>query len=278
MLSYRHSFHAGNFADVLKHIVLVQILEYLTRKDKAFTYIDTHAGAGLYDLQSDHAIKLNEATGGFKKLAAEDWPELSTYFEVIQRHNTTDTCSQYPGSPLFAQHVLREQDRARLFELHPADYEILSRVFEKDSRFGLELMDGYRGLLSQLPPSSRRGLILIDPSYEVKSDYETVIQTIRKAHRKFETGTYALWYPVVQRERIDLLETQLMKSGIRNIQQFELGLSPDSDERGMTASGMMIINPPWTLKDKMEHLLPKLVASLDTGAGTFYKSEVLVGE
>ncbi len=278
MLSYRHSFHAGNFADVLKHIVLVEILEYLTRKDKAFTYIDTHAGAGLYDLQSDHATKLNEATGGFKKLEAEDWPELETYFEVIQRHNATDSYSQYPGSPLFAQQVLREQDRARLFELHPTDYEILSQVFEKDRRFTIEPMDGYRGLLSQLPPSSRRGLILIDPSYEVKSDYETVIQTIRKAHRIFETGTYALWYPVVQRERIDLLETQLMKSGIRNIQQYELGLSPDSEERGMTASGMILINPPWVLMDKMNQILPRLVETLGKDSGAFCKSEVLVGE
>lgn len=278
MLSYRHSFHAGNFADVLKHIVLVEILEYLTRKDKAFTYIDTHSGAGLYNLNSEHATKRAEWKDGIAKLRPDRWPELVNYLDAVLAHNPQETIDFYPGSPLFAQQRMRSQDQAHLFELHSSDFPLLKQAIGPDNRFQINNLDGYKGLLKLLPPTSRRGLILIDPSYEVKSDYETVVSIIRQAHRRFANGIYALWYPVVQRERIDLLETQLQKSGIRNIQQFELGLATDSDQHGMTASGMLVINPPWILKDKMDQLLPKLVEILDRETGAFYKSEVLVGE
>ena len=278
MLSYRHSFHAGNFADVLKHIVLVETLEYLTRKDKAFTYIDTHAGAGLYDLRSDQALKRNEWTQGIGKVDLDTWPELSHYFDPIRSNNRDKPLTFYPGSPLFAQHFLRPQDRAHLFELHTSDYPLLKQAIGNDRRTSIENTDGFAGLKKLLPPPSRRGLILIDPSYEVKLDYETVFKAIHYAHRKFSTGIYALWYPVVQRPRIETLEAQFKDSGIRNIQQFELGLAPDSDQPGMTASGMIVINPPWVLLDKMNQILPKLVETLETGTGAFYRSEVLVEE
>ena len=278
MLSYRHSFHAGNFADVIKHIVIIEILEHLTKKDKAFDYIDTHAGAGIYNLKSEHATKLQEYTSGIGKLNAEDWPELSLYFEIISSFNETGALKYYPGSPMIARHFLRGQDKAWLYELHPADFDLLNNNIGRDRRIRVKHEDGLKGLLSLLPPLSRRGFVLIDPSYEVKSDYLQVMNTVTRAHKKFSTGTYAIWYPVVDRARINQLENNFINSGIKNIQRFELALAPDSHASGMTASGMIVINPPWTLIEKMSPLLPKLVATLADNNDAFFKCDVLVCE
>ena len=278
LLSYRHSFHAGNFADVLKHVVLVEIFVHLTKKDKAFEYIDTHAGAGLYNLESEHATKLHEYTNGIGRLNAEDWPELSLYFQSISSFNETAALDHYPGSPMLAKHFLRAQDKAWLYELHPADFELLSDNTGRDRRLRIKHEDGLKGLLSLLPPLSRRGFVLIDPSYEVKSDYQQVVNTVIRAHKKFSTGTYAIWYPVVDRARINQLENDFIDSGIKNIQRFELAIAPDSHASGMTSSGMIVINPPWTLMKKMSQLLPKLVVALADDTGAFFKCDVLVDE
>lgn len=278
MLSYRHSFHAGNFADVLKHIILVEILEHLVKKDKPFTYIDTHAGAGIYDLQSDFATKLNEADEGIHRLDPEVFPELRSYLEAVNTTRSSDRSSYYPGSPLIARSFLRSQDSAWLYELHPTDFEKLQQLTQDNPQIQARKKDGFKGLIKQVPPQSRRGLILIDPSYEIKTDYETVFRTIQHAHRKFSTGTYALWYPVVDRERIQQMENRFIKSGIKDIQRFELGMRPDSSEPGMTASGLIVINPPWKLMEKMRPLLPKLKSSLGTDEGAFSRCDILVGE
>ncbi|HET8807391.1 MAG TPA: 23S rRNA (adenine(2030)-N(6))-methyltransferase RlmJ, partial [Methylophaga sp.] len=264
MLSYRHSYHAGNFGDVLKHIVLIEILQHLTKKDKAFDYIDTHAGAGLYDLRSVHAEKLQEYQTGIGKLNTADWPELSRYFEAINKLNTDGNLQLYPGSPLIARHFMRSQDRAWLYELHSEDAKLLANNLQRDKHARVMHEDGLKGLLTLLPPLSRRGLVLIDPSYEIKSDYDLVIKTIIEAHKKFSTGTYAIWYPVVERSRITRMEKQLINSGIRNIQRFELAITNDSNARGMTSSGMIVINPPWQLMVTMQTLLPKLCKALAT--------------
>lgn len=294
MLSYRHSFHAGNFADVIKHVVIVEILSYLCKKDKVFDYIDTHAGAGLFSLESDHAKKLHEYTNGIGKLSAEDWPELARYFEIINSCN--DDCSSddsssddsnsddpttlafYPGSPLFARDFLRVQDKAWLYELHPEDYKLLDNNIGDNRQVHVKNEDGFKGLLSLVPPLSRRALVLIDPSYEVKSDYQQVVNTVVLAHKKFPSGTYAIWYPVVDRSRIIALENNFKSSGIKNIQRFELSLEPDSHVNGMTAAGMIVINPPWTLMQKMSQVLPKLMTLLtDDEVGSF-ACDVLVDE
>ena len=177
MLSYRHSFHAGNFADVLKHVVIVEILEHLTQKDKAFDYIDTHAGAGVFSLESEHATKLQEYTNGIGKLKTQDWPELARYFEIISSFNERGSLAYYPGSPMFARHFLRSRDRAWLYELHPVDFDLLMNNIGSDRQIRLKQEDGFKGLLSLLPPLSRRGLVLIDPPYEVKADYQQVVNT-----------------------------------------------------------------------------------------------------
>ena len=277
MLSYRHSYHAGNYADVLKHIVIIEILEHLIKKDKPFDYIDTHAGAGLYNLKSEHAAKLQEYRQGIGKLKVEKWPELATYFDILAKHNPSGKLEFYPGSPFIAMHFLRGKDRSWLFELHPNDAEILLKNTSHKKRIRVMRDDGFKGLLSLLPPVSRRGLILIDPSYEMKTDYSQVFNTIDLAYKKFPTGTYALWYPVVDRHYIEQLERKFIRSNIKNIQRYELGVAPDQFGSGMSASGMVVINPPWTLKDKMNQLLPKLVAALGKEYA-FYKCDELVGE
>lgn len=276
LLSYRHAFHAGNFADLIKHIVLVEVLQYLTRKDKPFDYIDTHAGAGVYDLESGLSQKLGEYKDGIAKLDREHWPELEQYFKAIDAVNPKGGQRYYPGSPVIAQQLLRPQDRAWLHELHSTDSEALSqhvkgrnvRVFEAE---------GYQGLLALVPPASRRALVLIDPSYEIKTEYQTVVETVIKAHSKFATGIYAIWYPVVERSRIERMEKKLLSSGIKRIDRYELAASPDSHEHGMTASGMIVINPPWGLRDTMEKLLPRLVQALGDD-GAFYRCEEWAGE
>ena len=277
MLSYRHSYHAGNYADVIKHIVLIEILEHLTKKDKPFDYIDTHAGAGLYNLQSDHAEKLREYESGIGKLEASEWPELANYFELLKSYNSDGKLGFYPGSPLIAINYLRDKDRTWLYELHSQDVELLAKNTSKLKNVRVFQRDGFKGLLSLLPPISRRALVLIDPSYEIKSDYMEVVDTLQEAYRKFSTGTYALWYPVVDRKIIDTLERKLAKSGIKNIHRYELGIAQDQFGTGMSASGMIVINPPWTLMKKMQQVLPKLVTKLG-GEGAFYKCDELVGE
>ena len=262
MLSYRHAFHAGNFADLIKHIVQVEILEHLCKKSAPFEYIDTHSGVGMYNLNDPSAQKNAEYKDGIAKLSVDTFPELKSYFDVIRHFNTSDNLTYYPGSPAIAQYFLRDADRGWMYELHPQDYPLLRNNMQDSKRIKVSQQDGYQGLDALLPPKSRRGLILIDPSYEVKTEYEQVVKSLIKAHKKFSTGTYALWYPVVSRQDIGRLQNRLIHSGIKNIQQFELALKPDTNERGMTAAGMIVINPPWTLLNTMTQLLPKLAKQL----------------
>ncbi|MDO6683544.1 MULTISPECIES: 23S rRNA (adenine(2030)-N(6))-methyltransferase RlmJ [unclassified Oceanobacter] len=277
MLSYRHSFHAGNFADVLKHLIQVEVLEYLQRKDKPFVYIDTHAAAGVYLLESVEAIKNEEYRTGIGRLAAADWPELGAYLDAVGQCQQAAEEPVYPGSPWFGQHYLRPQDRAFLYELHPQDLAILEQMMQRDRRVQVRGEDGFAGLIALLPTHIKRGLVLMDPPYEIKTDYHTVVETLVAAYRRMATATYALWYPVVERHRIDQLERAFQSSRIRNIQLFELGIAADTEERGMTASGMILINPPYTLKARMEALLPRLAHTLGGETGN-WRAEVLVAE
>lgn len=279
MLSYRHSFHAGNFADVLKHIILIQCLEHLRKKDKPFCCIDTHAGPGKYELDSDYALKNREFDNGIGKLwQRSDLPEcVARYVSLIKGFNSPDKLTRYPGSPLIARQLLRDKDRLCLFELHNTEIKLLSAVAVKDKRINVFHADGLKGSLKLLPPFERRGLVLIDPSYEIKSDYQQVVETLITMHKRFATGTYALWYPVIDRNRNQELERAIQASGIRNVQLFELGIHADSHQHGMTASGMIMINPPWTLATEMKQALPWLAGILGTDDG-FYRMETLVDD
>ena len=260
MLSYRHSFHAGNHADVLKHTVQSLISESLKEKDKPFLYLDTHAGAGRYQLSGERAERTGEYLEGIARIwAQESVPEeLKTYLEAVSALNPRGDLRFYPGSPLIAAHLLRDHDKLNISELHPSDFPLLRNEFSRDNRARVVREDGYQQLKSQLPPLSRRGFVLIDPPYELKSDYQAVVKGIQEGHRRFATGTYAVWYPVVLRQQIKRMVKDFQATGIRKILQIELAVRPDSDQRGMTASGMIVINPPWKLESQMKSVLPWL--------------------
>lgn len=280
MLSYRHSFHAGNAADVLKHSVLIHILQHLKKKQKPFCYVDTHAGAGLYSLSSEHAENTREFIQGIGALWQVDSlpPAIETYINVIKDFNPEGVLNDYPGSPLIAKHLLRKQDRLFLYELHSTDITLLESAMNQDKRVQLHHQDGFKHCLGLMPPVQRRGLVLIDPSYEVKADYEQVLELIMQLVKRFATGTFALWYPVVDRSRIIDIEKTIQASELKNVQLFELGQLADSRERGMTASGMIVVNPPWTLKAEMQLALPYLAEKLGLAKQGSYRIKQLKDE
>ncbi len=280
MLSYRHSFHAGNFADVLKHIILIKILEHLKKKDKPFCCIDTHAGPGEYALDDGYALKNREFENGIVKLwQRDDLPDdVANYVNIIKKFNNTDELIRYPGSPLIIKQFLRNKDRLFLYELHSTEIELLNISVTRDRRIKVFHADGLKNVLGLLPPNEHRGMILIDPSYEIKSDYNLVIETLIQMHKRFATGIYALWYPVVERSRNKQLEKAIKTSGIKNVQLFELGIKTDTHEHGMTASGMIVVNPPWTLVADMQQILPWLADVLGIDGAGLYRIETLVGE
>ncbi|KGQ28716.1 23S rRNA (adenine(2030)-N(6))-methyltransferase RlmJ [Gallibacterium anatis] len=260
MLSYRHSFHAGNFADVLKHIVQLLIIESLQQKEKGFLYLDTHAGAGLYSLQSFEAEKTAEFEQGVGYLwQRQDLPKTVKYYlDQVAKVNSQQKLRFYPGSPLLAANLLRPQDRAILTELHPSDYPLLRKNIQPYKNVQVKRDDGFQQLKTVLPPKERRGFILIDPPYELKEDYQLVVDAIVEGYKRFATGTYAIWYPVVLRQQIKKMVRALEETQIRKILQIELGIRPDTAQRGMTASGMIVINPPWKLEAQMKAILPYL--------------------
>ena len=259
MLSYRHSFHAGNHADVLKHLVLTLILDSLKQKEKGFFYLDTHSGVGRYSLLSAEAEKTGEYLEGIARLwERDDLPEeVARYVAEVKQINK-GKLRFYAGSPLLAVQQLREQDRALLTELHPNDFPLLRNEFAKQSNVVTKRENGFQQLKSALPPKEKRGLILIDPPYELKEDYELVVKAITEGYKRFATGVYAIWYPVVLRQHTKRIVKGLEATGIRKILQIELAVRPDSDQRGMTASGMIVINPPWQLESQMKKVLPYL--------------------
>lgn len=280
MLSYRHSFHAGNHADVFKHITLSLTIEAMKEKEKGFLYLDTHSGAGRYLLQSEHSAKTCEYQQGIGKLWDQpDLPELlSPYFSAIKHYNSGQRLQYYPGSPLIAKQLLRAQDRLNLTELHSSDFPLLRKEFNDDKRAQVSREDGYQQLKSKLPPLSKRGVILIDPSYEIKSDYTDMAKHISDGYKRFATGVYLLWYPVVLRSQIDKMIDNIVATGIKDIIQIELGIRPDNNQKGMTASGMIVINAPWKLMQQMETVLPWVQHKIDTDGVGFYTVKRLVNE
>ncbi len=280
MLSYRHGFHAGNHADVLKHLLLQRILLHLSKKNSPFCCIDTHAGAGGYSLNHAYALKNKEFETGIAKLwRRHDLPKcLAEYVQLIKSFNRDQKLSFYPGSPLLMQRYLRGKDRLFLYELHNTEIQLLKTIIKNDRHISIVHDDGLVSSLKILPPVERRGLVFIDPAYELKSEYALVLKTLKAMHQRFATGIYALWYPVIERERIDQLEKMLKTSGISNIQLYELGIALDNGEAGMTASGMIIVNPPWTLSAEMRPELAWLAGVLAANGSGRFRVEQLVAE
>lgn len=250
MLSYRHGFHAGNFADVHKHVVLTLLIAALRHKEKGFCYLDTHAGAGRYDLRGEFAAKLREHEHGIGRVwPAGDWPpELEPYRAAVRAANAgKEALRYYPGSPLIVRGMLREQDRMVLMELHNTEAPALTQLFAGDRQVTVHHQDGYPGLKAHLPPKERRGLVLIDPAYELPDEFERVVGGVEEIHRRWPTGMTAIWYPVQSRTMVTRLQRLLRETGLRKMLVCELLVQPDDVPKRLNGSGMIIINPPWQL-------------------------------
>ena len=274
MLSYRHAFHAGNHADVIKHLTLVLCCEYYCQKNKAFHYIDTHAGAGLYNLNSKAATKNNEHSKGIATLLDHPAPPsvFNRYIELIQHSNKTQT-SAYPGSPWFAGQLLRPHDQASLYEMHPTDFSLLAKLFSGNRRIKVKQTDGYQSLKSLMPPASRRAITLIDPPYEQEKEYQAVIQTLEDGISRFNTGTYIVWYPLINRSgTTKQMASNIMLKQIKakfTQEQLHIQYSQDNQMKGMYGSGLAILNPPWIIEDKLREALRFLCSLDDTKTQTF---------
>ena len=284
MFSYRHGFHAGNHADVLKHMVLVQVLDHLLQKDKPFWVVDTHAGGGLYDLTSGYATKSGESDTGIATL----WPlrndksipeAVRGLLKQVKAINEGDELHWYPGSPQIAAQMLREGDHLRLFELHPTEIRLLENHFASVKRgISIQRADGFASLRGCLPPPPRRGLVHVDPPYENKDDYKRVAQTLKDALTKFPSGSYAIWYPEVARRESQQLPGQLKRlaAELPKIDWLHATLRVKGAERdgvGLFGSGMFVINPPYTLYDKMAEALPWLVETIGQDEHAAYTLE-----
>ena len=284
MLSYRHAFHAGNHADLFKHAVFVALLKHLLKKDKAFWCVDTHAGAAQYSLMGDWAKKNAEFESGISRIWEKKLlpPLLADYLEQVRAFNHTDELRYYPGSPQLAVQLMRKKDTLRLFELHSTEIEVLEKHFRVDERkpdrlgprVEVQAGDGFTGLQSVLPPPPRRGLVLIDPSYEDKHDYKHVVTALREGVKRFATGTYMVWYPQVQRRDSVTLPDTLVNLQRTDWLHASLTVKrPADDGLGLHGSGVFIVNPPFTLPAMLKEAMPWLVKVLGQDAGAEYKLE-----
>ncbi|CUA82621.1 23S rRNA A2030 N6-methylase RlmJ [Gulbenkiania indica] len=268
MLSYRHAFHAGNHADVLKHFVEIELLRYLGQKGTPFWYLDTHAGAGVYALTEGYAARNAEHETGIARLwdRSDLPPTLQPYLETVRALNPDGRLRLYPGSPWCAAHVMDSGNKLRLFELHPTDHQILAENFaEAGRRVQIRREDGFEGIKALLPPPPRRALTLIDPPYEDKRDYQHVVSALKEALKRFATGVYAIWYPRLQRVEARTLPENLKKLPAKNWLHVAVDVAtPSTDGFGMHGSGMFILNAPWTLPGVLQETLPWLTAALAT--------------
>jgi 23S rRNA (adenine2030-N6)-methyltransferase len=276
MLSYRHAFHAGNHADALKHYVLGLVLSYMNQKDKPYWYIDTHAGAGLYSLTEGYATQNAEFEQGIAKLfAASNLPKPLADFVAQIQHFNTSSLEFYPGSPMVAQDFLRADDKMRLFELHPNDCKLLIENFRgQGKQVKIEMQDGFAGIKACLPPPTRRAAVLIDPPYEDKQDYQRVVNMIKDSVTRFATGTYMVWYPILQRTEPSEMIDDLMHLDLPNWLHVSMNIhEPSAEGFGMHGSGLFIVNPPWTLPKILEETIPALTQLLALDEAASYQLE-----
>lgn len=274
MLSYQHAYHAGNHADVLKHWTLMACIAYMQKKDAAFDFIDTHAGDGLYPLTSANAQKSREFESGILRLQKSPQAQWRQYLSLCQHYLQKKS---YPGSPEIFAALARPQDRGWLFELHPQAHANLHRQFRNRRNCHVKSEDGFVGALALLPPISKRALVLIDPSYEIKSDYQRVVEVLEKLHKKMASASLLLWYPVVERERVKRLEYDLKNSSLRDVILLELNVAKDEDP-GMSGSGMIVVNPPWTLINDAQQTLPLMAKVIGDAGKASWRCEQLLGE
>lgn len=269
MLSYRHAFHAGNQADLLKHALWLFVLREAVRDARPLYALDTHAGAGGYDLSGPAALKTGEFREGIARLLAAPGPVpdlLAPYVEAVREANPGGEPLFYPGSPLLAARTLRPQDRLDLVELHTTDHRLLAERFARQPAAGprirVERADGLAWLVARMPPPERRAVVLVDPSYEMKSDWQDVARALVRAWRRMGTGCFLLWYPMIERARSEAFLRLLQEGGMRRLWRIELCAVPDRPGRGMTGSGVVVVNPPPSLAGAAQEALPWLTAAL----------------
>jgi 23S rRNA (adenine2030-N6)-methyltransferase len=272
MLSYRHGFHAGNFADVHKHVILVALLDHLVRKEAAICFIDTHAGGGWYDLRGPFARKQREFAGGLLRVARQPDPPalVQRYLELVMLAGTPDPeqpglVRHYPGSPLLARHLLRAGDRIVLSELHTSEAPLLRELFAGDGRVSVHHRDGYEALPGLVPPRERRGLVLIDPSYELRDEFLRVTAALLAAWRKWPTGVYLVWYPLHRAQPVTVFHRKLVQGGLRKILVSELRVGTADAPNRLGGSGLLVVNPPWQLENSLQAVMPWLARAMARG-------------
>jgi 23S rRNA (adenine2030-N6)-methyltransferase len=279
-MNYRHAFHAGGFADVIKHIVLVRILTYLHEKQAAFRVIDSHAGAGLYDLQSEEARRSGEWLTGIARIMQARFSEAAAplvkpYLDIVRAFNPQAALQAYPGSPLIARALLRPQDRLTACEVEPIARKRLIEALRRDPQARVVDLDGWTALPAFVPPNERRGLVLVDPPYEAKDEFERLADGFAAAFAKWPTGIYLLWYPAKSRRATDQLARHVAEI-VASVKppgkclRLEFSVAPQTADAGLSSTGLLIVNPPWTLQGELKLILPELEKPLGQGgAGRF---------
>ena len=262
-MNYRHAYHAGNFADVVKHLLLTRIIEYLKRKPGAFRVIDTHAGTGLYDLSSEEAQKTGEWRTGVGRLLDAALPDeaaalAAPYLDAVRAFNVGHPFRYYPGSPVLTKQLLRGADRLTAIELHPEDCFALRTRFAGDWQVRVIELDGWLAMGAQVPPKEKRGLVIVDPPFEKEGEFKRMVDGLQKAHRRWPGGTYALWYPIKDHNAVADMRIALRETGIPKMLDVVFELRQPSPEPRFDGTGMIVVNPPYVLEDELKVLLPVL--------------------
>lgn len=290
-MNYRHAYHAGNFADVFKHIVLTRVLLYMQRKEQALRVIDTHAGIGRYDLGGVEAGKTLEWQSGIEQvmearakgsIPAAVLELIAPYLDIVEGENTGSKnkghLRYYPGSPLLTRRLMRPQDRLSALELHPQDAKTLAALFEGDYQTRVTELNGWLALGAHLPPKEKRGLVLVDPPFEIAGEFDRLGDGLLKAHRRFATGTYALWYPVKDRREVNRFISNLKETGLPKILRLELTIRASSLEERFDGTGMIVVNPPYLLQEEMAKISPWLADLFGENNQGNYRIEWINGE
>ncbi|EME68390.1 external DNA catabolism protein [Paramagnetospirillum caucaseum] len=269
-MNYRHAYHAGNFADVMKHAVLALVVAGLKRKETPFFALDTHAGIGAYDLEAPQADKTGEYLGGIARvLDAPDPPaELEPYLAVVRSWNAGGALRRYPGSPELLRGLMRPQDRMALVELHPEDVETLRSRFHGDRRVGVHHLDGYTAAKGLLPPPERRGLVLMDPPFEVRNEFERLLAALHRTRKLWPNGITLAWYPIKGREPVEAFYREVAGQGGPQTLAAELLLRPAEDPFKLNGSGLLVVNPPWQLRENLDRILPWLAGTVAPAGGS----------
>ena len=279
-MNYRHAYHAGNFADVVKHAVLALVVEHLKLKPAPFRIIDTHAGIGVYDLASETAQKTGEWREGIGRVMAANLSPaaadvLAPYLDIVRRLNPGGALLRYPGSPLLARELMRADDRLVVNELHPEELHELKRLFAHDPQVRVMALDAWTALKALLPPPERRGVMLIDPAFEQTGELARLVGGLKEAARRFATGTFLLWYPIKEMAPVASFRREVAALGLPKATAIELMIRGPADETRLNGAGLLAVNAPFTLSAKLDALLPELARVLAQGEGAGFRIEHL---